>query len=290
MNKITRIYRILKRQKRPFCYLFAVFLLKTKLCNFFTINTRGYKIRFSPSSLATVLFCYPDDRKITVDFIANYLSKGETYIDVGSNIGVTAIPGAKSVGKEGVVLAFEPHPLAYRYMCNNLEFNQINYVNTINAALGEKEGMVSFSNINADDQNKVLTQKAKNAIEVPINTLDHYTANLNKVDLLKIDVEGYEKFVLEGSSKTLEKTKSIYIEISVIHFKEFNYTAKDIFTKLENQGFDLFRIVSEKKLEKINTLYVQEVVSENIVATKNINKLVKQGNWEIVETSFVSAL
>ena len=61
--------------------------------------------------------------------------------------------------------------------------------------------------------------------------------NINQIDLLKIDVEGYEKFVLEGIDFKRLKPKNILLEIIPDQLKNFSSTAENILSLLEHEGY-----------------------------------------------------
>ena len=64
----------------------------------------------------------------TMNFIQDNLSAGSTFLDAGANIGVMSLVAAKSVGQEGRVLSFEPHPQTRVILKNNIELNRFNQI------------------------------------------------------------------------------------------------------------------------------------------------------------------
>ncbi len=124
----------------------------------------------------------------------------DIYIDVGANIGTSLIPAAKSI-KGGTAIGFEPHPKVFKYLKENVSLNNLeDSVELHNCAMGNEPGYLEFSENRGDDTaNKVmLTGKG---ITVPVKLLDDIGERYSRIDLVKIDVEGYEKFVIEGGIK-----------------------------------------------------------------------------------------
>ena len=80
--------------------------------------------------------------------------------------------------------------------------NDLNNVHTFNTALGNKKGEVNFSDSRSDSLNAILENN--NGITVPICKLDDLPINESSIALMKIDVEGYEQFVLLGALKKLK--------------------------------------------------------------------------------------
>lgn len=146
--------------------------------------------------------------------VKNYLNTGSVYFDVGANIGATVVPVAKRL-RDGLVYGFEPSR-AYQYLEENVKNNSLNNVKLFNIALGEKEGEVSFKTRDCLAHSHRLSSEnyrtEVNIDKVKITRLDDIVKkeNLNKIDLVKIDVEGYERNVLEGCDYLIEKFNPIF--------------------------------------------------------------------------------
>ena len=85
-------------------------------------------------------------------------------------------------------------------------------------------------------------------ISVPICKLDELPISESSIALLKIDVEGYEKFVLLGSSNVLKKTKCVIFETIEKLLKKYNSSYEDISNILLNEGFKLYRLRNKKNI------------------------------------------
>ena len=72
--------------------------------------------------------------------------------------------------------------------------------------------------------------------------LDEFTNELEIIDLIKIDVEGYELFVLKGGIETLKKTKKIIFESSLEFCQRFNYKTSDIIAFLADLNFKVYKL------------------------------------------------
>src|SRR5882724_12110661 len=119
----TRYLTIVRAQQRPFRFVLARLLTKTGLCRLFTIQQRGYHLRFTPSNLAEQLWVKPWSREDALEFFRVYLRPGDKVIDVGANIGDTVLTASISVGSAGCVWAIEPHPQTFRFLKANLALN-----------------------------------------------------------------------------------------------------------------------------------------------------------------------
>ncbi|MDW8051204.1 MAG: FkbM family methyltransferase [Armatimonadota bacterium] len=171
------------------------------------------------------------------------LRAGDTVLDIGANVGTHCIPLAKRLGTASQVHAFEPHPRVFGYLCANMQLNRLSNLHLYNYALGETEGEVCFTDLGADDLNRVadLQQNAP-TIRVPMRPLDSFECALRPTTLIKVDVEGYELFVLRGAERALANTQLLYIEACDAHTKRYGYTVRDLVEFLNRRGWALYQV------------------------------------------------
>lgn len=155
--------------------------------------------------------------------------KGQTIIDIGANIGDSAIYFA--VHGANKVIALEPYPQNYEIARKNIELNSLS--NKINLMLAGCSSTCKTITIDSKKQTSFQSyiQESSNGITVPIMTLESILKenNINSA-LLKMDCEGCEyETILSSSADTLQKFS--YIQI------EYHYGYKNLKTKLENCGF-----------------------------------------------------
>ncbi len=257
--------RVVGESKRPGRYVIAHVLAKTGLCKFFTIKMDGYKLHFTPSALSITLFSNPGDRDHDEQFFRQILKKGDVYVDVGANIGTLALCASGLVGHNGKVIAIEAHPVTFDYLSKNIKLNGFTNISLLNYAAGNKEGTLFFSDINSDDQNKVITTE-DGGITVSVKKLDQLLQDENNIKLIKIDVEGFEKFVIEGACELLQRTSMVFFESWDQSFNGYGYTAGDLISLLESMHFNVYKIVGSQKYI-IDSLH-HSSVCENLLAIK----------------------
>jgi FkbM family methyltransferase len=137
-------------------------------------------------------------------FILNYLKSGEVSYDIGANVGVYTTFMAKKVGENGLVVAFEPEINNFRYLKKNIEINNLNNVIAYPIALGDEshDGIL----YGEGPCSRILTSRRDlNGRNVKIIPGDKLVIN-DEIPLprvVKIDVEGYEYFVIKGLKETL---------------------------------------------------------------------------------------
>lgn len=131
-------------------------------------------------------------------------------LDIGANIGVTSIAMAR-LFKSGKILSFEPSKSNYNFLCQNLKENEIKNVIPDQIAIGDKEGEIEFLHTAYGAGSHVVTDahlvKNMETYTVKKNSIDGILKEkkLERVDFVKIDVEGLELVVLKGMEETIEK-------------------------------------------------------------------------------------
>ena len=204
------------------------------------VDRHFYKLYLTRGLLSSVIYRFPEIRREDDLFLTHFLKPGMTYVDVGANIGTTTLAGAYAVGEQGRVIAFEPHPRTFRYLTDSVNLNPglAKRIMLKHLALGEKKGKTHISDLLMNDINHVGNE----GIPVELTTLDDALKDVPHINLLKIDVEGYEKQVFLGAQKALSKTDAIYFEICEPNFSRFGYTADDLFDILEGAGFTIYAV------------------------------------------------
>jgi len=231
-----KIFRIIN-SKKTMKHLLAYLLRKTGLCRYIILDYKGINIRFHPAHLPEYIWIYGQSfNEEDVLLLEKLLPFGGTMIDIGANIGTLSLHGAKCVGPGGRVISFEPHPLIFQYLEENVQENGFKNITCYNYAVGSDTGYLNFSNINADDQNKISKD---GEIQVPVVRLDDELRDIDQINLLKIDVEGYELAVLQGAEKTLARIDTLVIEVSDSHFEDFGYSTEDVINFLIERKFRL---------------------------------------------------
>jgi FkbM family methyltransferase len=142
------------------------------------------------------------------------LSPGGVALDIGANVGWHTLLMARLVGSGGRVLAVEANPSVRNRLKENLNLNRLAGVEIIPHALGDADGVLDFYAPGADDPGSgaghVVAggEKAeRDVVRVETRRLDAIAslARLERLDLVKIDVEGYEWPVLKGGEETIAR-------------------------------------------------------------------------------------
>jgi FkbM family methyltransferase len=268
---IRRYVSAVRREPRPVRFLMSRALWRSGLCRLLTVQQEGYRIRFHPSSVSASLWLDPGDRAATPAFLRRYLGPGDIVVDVGANVGTTALAAAVAVGDAGRVLAIEPHPRTFRFLLDNLELNGARNVRACAVAIGAREGAASFSDELWDDANRVVEDASG---RVPLKRLDE-VVDVPAIDLLKVDVEGYELRVLEGAERVLARTACVYLESWEEAYQRYGYTTQDVLELLRERGFAVFFEPTDEQLRPVPGRYASPR-NENLVACRDAAELARR--------------
>jgi FkbM family methyltransferase len=161
----------------------------------------GLKMRLQPEQCVDGgLLFYPQlyDR-YEIQFLREFLQPGDTFLDVGANIGFYSLQASQSVGASGRVLAIEADPFNYTKLSENIVMNNLDNVTALNVGVSDKHETLMLCNESAGNRggNSFLLQ-TENGVEVPCEPLlDILNAQkIHSVAAMKMDIEGFEFRVL----------------------------------------------------------------------------------------------
>ena len=157
---------------------------------------------------------YGEHSEPEIELFRHYLRPGMVTVDVGANIGTHTVCFAQSVGPDGRVLAFEPQAVLHQVLTGNAALNDCRNVIAEHKALGARAGavVVPWLDYAREGNFGALELGAwTQGDTVPLATLDSYA--LPACHLIKIDVEGMERDVLEGARATIARHQPLlYVE------------------------------------------------------------------------------
>jgi len=185
------------------------------------------------------------------------VSSGMTVIDIGANLGYYALLEASIVGEEGQVYALEPVPANFNILLKNIKVNGYTNIKAYCKAVSSKSGTSTIALTDASNWGSMLDIKAqvvseymkqkmhkltRQIIEIDTVNLDDFVEQegINQINLIRMDIEGYEVEVIKGMLKTLKNTPSPLKLFFEIHNKVFNnpeITIGPLLEQLLNLGF-----------------------------------------------------
>ena len=190
------------------------------------------------------LFLHRNYEPVETAFIRQSLQPGMVFVDVGANIGYYTTLAAQAVGPSGRVLAFEPDPYNFSLLELNVRKNGFTNVTLIKHALGAcpGEGILTRSPTNFGDHRLYESNERRtDTVRVPMDTLDSALARyqLATVDVIKMDVQGYEQNVLAGMSNILRGNKALVVltEFWPYGLEMAGGTGREFFESFLSYGF-----------------------------------------------------
>lgn len=158
------------------------------------------------------------DQAFETDFFEiadRLLGNGGTFFDVGANYGLLSFGLAGRHGASIDFHLFEPNPSLASAIQRSRQAYPSMRMSLNEVAVGEREGVVAFE-INPEHTGASHISEAVTGVEVPCVTLDDYIAGsaVSTIDLLKIDIEGFELPALRGGRTSLERRaiRAVYFE------------------------------------------------------------------------------
>lgn len=170
-------------------------------------------------------------------------TEGEVVVDVGAFIGFYTMRASRLVGSRGKVVAVEAEPSNFEALLFNLKLNQANNVIPLNLAAWDKEAMLDLhifqENLALNSLTHLHGNSAK-SIKVKARPLDAVLEELGveKVDWVKIDVEGAEVEVLQGMEKTISHSPNLRLLVE-LHSDE---TIEKCLSMLTEKGYEVKRV------------------------------------------------
>lgn len=182
--------------------------------------------------------------QLEVDAFVRLAAHSSTIVDVGGNLGLYACLGGKALPVHGTLVAFEPVPDNLGFLRRNVAQNpSAGRVIVQASAVGDTEGEVTIhlskSNIGTHSVSVANVGPTQRQVTVPITSLDRYlSANgIGPVDLLKIDVEGYDGAVLRGAADTIKQaTPTLFVEYGPAQLRNCGFDPDDFLDII----FDLY--------------------------------------------------
>ncbi len=199
---------------------------------------------------------FGDYESVELKMIKRFLKEDSVVLDIGANIGWYSINLSKSV-PQGRIISFEPMPRTYDYLNMNINLNQMRNIKTYNIGLSNNAGYFSFyynrNYTGATSLVDIIKEDNVVIVKCRVEKLDGFLmkTKIKRVDFIKCDVEGAEKFVIEGGLETIKRDKPIiFIELLRKWSAKFNYHPNSVINILNKNGYGCY-IINKTKLKKI---------------------------------------
>lgn len=195
-------------------------------------------------------------------FVDRLLRPGMTVLDIGAHHGLYTLLAAKRVGPQGRVVSFEPSPRERKRLLRHVRINRCSNVCLKSFALGDEDGEADLFLVEgAQDWCNSLRppdlQERTSVVRVEVRRLDEVLADLaiERVDFIKVDVEGAELSFLHGAKKLLQGAHrpAILAEVQDIRTRPWGYPAREIIRFLAARKYRWFALAADATLQPLST-------------------------------------
>lgn len=248
MNSKNPLFRALIQVLRPYWFRGKGRLLNALVSEHGEVTAEifGYRFQLDLSDYIQKNIFLGTFEPTETAWVLEFLKPGMTVVDVGANVGYYTALVASRVGNSGRIFSIEPSPYAQARLQNWVKQNKVSNVHLSSFALGAESGRASLGPAESGNHTpSFLAPKGVSSVEVEIRTLDSCMDewNLNSIDLLKIDTEGYEHQVLLGAKKALEekKIRSVLCEFNDHWLQKAGSSSQQVYDCLIKAGMVCIR-------------------------------------------------
>ena len=196
--------------------------------------------------------------KAETRFFQSACRDGMTFLDVGANLGYYTALAARAVGPNGRVLAVEPDPDSFSYLEQTIAANAIGNVKAFPVAASDSHAMLPLyiSTDNRGDNRLYASDEERPQVEVEARPLDALLREnkIETVDLIKIDVQGYEPKVIAGLRETIIASPNLTLltEFWPQGMTEAGGDANEFLQTLRELGLTLHELKPDGSLAELN--------------------------------------
>lgn len=218
-----------------------------------------------------------------IAFLKKVLKPGDSFIDIGANVGLFSLVASPIVGTTGQIISFEPCTGTYQRFEENISLNKFKNITIEKQAVSDKKGTATlqlasdgydaWNSIAEPAKGKVLNTEEINTISFD-EFINNSKVDVKEISLIKIDVEGWELPVFIGGKSffAADDAPNLIVEFTEANAANAGYSCTELYQKLVEYGYSMYTYdAKQNKLipEKMRTHYPYL----NIIATKNLQLL-----------------
>jgi FkbM family methyltransferase len=203
---------------------------------------------------------------------------GDTVVDVGVNMGDTLLNIASRVGSKGNVIGFEPDDRNFLHASVNIGLNAFENIELLKLGVSDRSEVIRLYRVNKfnSGMNRVLAEGEEHGdgdhISMNTITIDEMVKDhkLKRLDLIKVDIEGYEMHAFRGSLGTLDRFKpKLFFEIIPERLEKLGSSTSELIALLEDRGYSVFFAETGSKLTHDHDFRAVETDAIDLYALHN---------------------
>jgi FkbM family methyltransferase len=179
----------------------------------------------------------------TIDRMKELLVPGAVALDVGANIGAYTVQLGRALQQGGRIIAVEPLPANVKRLRENVNLNELTeVVEIVEAAVGDHRGVVHLRGAKGREALAGNAVVADSGVAAQLKTIDSIAEahELERCDLIKLDIEGCEFAALRGAEHLLRRCRPVlYLELNAHWMNHFGWTVGDLLNYLEPFRYEL---------------------------------------------------
>ena len=225
----------------------------------FNVHGDAFTVLPGDHGISRELSVYQIHEPLTTELVKRFLKPGMNVVDIGGNLGYYALLEAQMVGDTGRVIAIEPVAANFAQLSKNVAANGYCNITLENVAIGTTNGSAPMYLSKKSNWHSLHpTPWETREVTVRVSTLDSLLARLElpSVDLIRMDLEGYEIEVIRGMKSTIKKYRPrLLIEL---HPQLVGPQAMVTFLKqLKGLGYELEWVLDNERDRPIRWRFLQ---------------------------------
>ena len=185
------------------------------------------------------------------------VNEGDVVLDVGTNIGEMLLHFARMVGERGFVFGFEPDKTNFMNAQKNISLNDFENIHVFNKGVSDKKETQKLYRVDEHNlgMNRILNDaeavKYADFSTIETDTLDRiiFENKIEKVEVIKIDIEGYEMHALRGARDVLEKFRPrLFIEVGYTRLLNLGTSPAELVSYLRDLGYAVFHAETDEEI------------------------------------------
>lgn len=216
----------------------------------------GSEFSLDPSCLMQ-WYVFWEFKEAQRDRLYSLISPGDTVFDVGTNLGETLLGFARIVGPSGHVYGFEPDPVNHATAVRNIVLNDYGNITLSQVGVGEARTRQKLFRVEPNNRgmNRILPKAEQDDsidhTEIEIVTIDEFVAErgIDRIDLIKIDIEGYEASAIRGAENVLATLRpKLFIELGYSRVIANGSHPDEILDSLRALGYVIYDAESGRQM------------------------------------------
>jgi len=220
-------------------------------------------------------------------YLKKIIKKGMNAVDIGAHIGYYSVLFSKWVGNKGKVFCFEPEPDNFKLLLKNKRANHSKNLVLFQKAVSNIDGSTNlFLNAENKGDHRILdfyvsgNDESRQKIKIDCIKLDSVISARQKIDVIKMDIQGAEMLALQGMNEILTNnpTMTMLIEFWPFAIEKSGYRPEQFLEKIRQYEFTI-SILKDKKLIPVEK---EDEFFKNYTSTDYFNLVCKKGHKKTV--------